>query len=123
VYLGSCALGPAITPASEVPDPYDLGIEMTIERGGALVWQGKTSTSRLHRRFEQLAAYLFRADTHSDGAVLSTGTCLVPEAPFSLAEGDVVKVTVERVGTLTNRVVRGKRALLEATRGELAWAT
>jgi hypothetical protein len=33
-----------------------------------------------------------------------------------------VKVTVEHVGTLSNRVVRGKRALLEAAGSELAWA-
>lgn len=121
VYLGSCSLGPVITPAWHVPDPYDLSIEMTVERGGQVIWRGKTSTSRLHRRFEELAVYLFRADAHPDGAVLSTGTCLVPEAPFSLAEGDVVKVTVEHVGTLTNPVVRGKRALLETAGSELAW--
>lgn len=119
IYLGSCALGPAITPAREIPGPYDLSIEMTIERDGQTVWEGTTSTSKLHRRFEQLAEYLFRADAHPDGVVLSTGTCLVPEAPFSLAAGDVVKVTVQHVGTLTNHVVRGLDAMKRAAPREL----
>ena len=36
-----------------------------------------------------------RAGGRPVGVVLSTGTCLVPPAPFSLADGDVVAVTVD----------------------------
>jgi len=104
IYLGGCALGPAIRPAWEVADPYDLGIELTIRRDGAVAWQGRASTSALRRRFDDLAGYLMRADIHPDGVVLSTGTCLVPPAPFSLADGDVVTVTVDQVGALTTGV-------------------
>jgi 2-dehydro-3-deoxy-D-arabinonate dehydratase len=119
IYLGSCALGPAVTPAWEVPDPYQMKIGLVIERGGEVAWAGETSTAKLHRRFEELAGWLFRADRHPDGAVLSTGTCLVPEAPFSLEPGDVVKVSVAGVGTLSNPVVRGLSALQEAASYEL----
>jgi 2-dehydro-3-deoxy-D-arabinonate dehydratase len=122
IYLGSCALGPGIRPAFEVADPYDLAIELAIERGGAEVWHGATSTAQLHRRFEELAEYLFRADRHPDGAVLSTGTCLVPQAPFSLEQGDTVHVRVEGVGTLTNPVVRGLPALEDGASPELSAA-
>jgi len=55
-----------------------------------------------------------RADIHPDGVVLATGTCLVPPAPFSLADGDVVTVDVGGVGTLTTRVVRGLDRMREA---------
>ena len=120
IYLGSCALGPAITPAWEIGDPYDMTIALAIERGGGTVWQGATSTAKLHRRFEELAAWLFRADRHPEGAVLSTGTCLVPEAPFSLAPSDVVRVSVTGVGTLSNPVVRGVAAVEAAASRELA---
>jgi len=114
IYLGGCALGPAIRPAWEVADPYDLGIELTIRRDGAVAWQGRASTSALRRRFDDLAGYLMRADIHPDGVVLSTGTCLVPPAPFSLADGDVVTVTVDQVGALTTGVVRGLDRMREA---------
>jgi 2-dehydro-3-deoxy-D-arabinonate dehydratase len=107
IYLGGCALGPAIRPSWEIADPYDLGIELTIRRDGAVAWHGQARTSALRRTFDELAGYLMRADVHPDGVVLATGTCLVPPAPFSLADGDVVAVAVEQVGVLTTGVVRG----------------
>ena len=107
IFSGGCALGPWITPVWEVTDPYDLGITLAIDRDGAREWDGVASTSSLHRRLDQLVSYLMRGNTHPDGAVLSTGTCLVPPAPFSLAAGDVVTVTIEGLGTLANPVVRG----------------
>jgi 2-dehydro-3-deoxy-D-arabinonate dehydratase len=110
-YLGSCGLGPMIRPAWEVADPYALGIEMTILRDGHAEWTGTASTSQLRRRYEELVSYLMRADVHPDGVVLSTGTCLVPPAPFTLEEGHVVRVTVDEIGTLENPVVRGLAAI------------
>jgi 2-dehydro-3-deoxy-D-arabinonate dehydratase len=114
IYLGGCALGPAIRPAWEIADPYDLGIELTIRRDGAIAWHGQASTSALRRKFGELVGYLMRADIHPDGVVLATGTCLVPPAPFSLADGDMVTVAVEQVGTLTTGVVRGLDRMREA---------
>jgi len=114
VYLGGCALGPAIRPSWEITDPYDLGIELTIRRDGAVVWHGEASTASLRRRFDDLVSYLMRADIYPDGVVLATGTCLVPPAPFSLADGDAVTVAVAGVGTLTTGVVRGLDRMREA---------
>jgi 2-dehydro-3-deoxy-D-arabinonate dehydratase len=108
VYLGGCALGPAIRPAWEIPDPYRLAIGLTISRDGAEVWSGTASTAGLHRKFGELVDYLYRADVFPDGAVLATGTSLVPELPFSLADGDVVTIRIDHVGTLVNPVVRGR---------------
>ena len=107
VYSGACGLGPWITPVWEVPDPYQLGIRLTIDRDGAQAWDGRASTSSLHRRLDDLVGYLMRGDTHPDGAILSTGTCLVPPPPFTLAAGDLVTIAIDGIGTLTNPVVRG----------------
>jgi 2-dehydro-3-deoxy-D-arabinonate dehydratase len=117
VYLGGCAVGPAIRPSWEITDPYDLGIELTIRREGAVAWHGQASTASLRRKFDDLVGYLMRADIYPDGVVLATGTCLVPPAPFSLADGDVVTVAVAGVGTLTTVVVRGLDRMLEAFAG------
>ena len=116
-YLGGCALGPMIRPWWEVPDPYALSIELTIVRNGSPVWTGTASTAQLHRRYDDLVSWLMRADVHPDGAVLSTGTCLVPPAPFTLGAGDVVRIGVAGLGVLENPVVRGldaMRAAIEA---------
>ena len=111
VYAGSCALGPGIVPAWQVPDPYDLTIRMRIERGGRQHWQGETSTGELKRRLDELVSYLFREDDFPDGVILCTGTALVPDSPFTLEAGDVVEIEIDRLGTLRNPVVRGKAHL------------
>lgn len=111
IYLGGCAVGPAIRPAWEIADPYNLTIELVIERDGAVAWEGETNTKLLHRTFADLVEHLYRADVFPDGAVLSTGTALVPDLPFTLTAGDRVIITIGEVGTLTSTVVSGKEEL------------
>ncbi|MCC6177084.1 MAG: fumarylacetoacetate hydrolase family protein [Chloroflexi bacterium] len=108
LYHGACALGPGITPAWEVPDPYDLAIWMAIERDGEVIWEGETRTSELKRRLDELVTYLFREDDFPDGAIISTGTALVPDSPFTLEDGDVVDIAIDRLGSIRTSVVRGK---------------
>jgi 2-dehydro-3-deoxy-D-arabinonate dehydratase len=110
IYLGGCAVGPWIVPAWEVPDPYALTIELAIVRDGVTVWEGGASTSSLHRKIDELAAYLFRADDFPAGVILSTGTSVVPDLPFTLAAGDEVRIRISGIGELANPVVRGKPA-------------
>ncbi|HET7014615.1 MAG TPA: fumarylacetoacetate hydrolase family protein [Streptosporangiaceae bacterium] len=111
VYLGGCALGPSIRPAWEVDDPYALAIGLNITRGGQVVWSGTASTSQLHRTYYELVSCLLHSDVHPDGVILSTGTCLVPPAPFSLQQGDIVRIDIGDIGTLTTSVVRGLDAI------------
>ncbi|HZC41288.1 MAG TPA: fumarylacetoacetate hydrolase family protein, partial [Streptosporangiaceae bacterium] len=111
IYLGGCALGPGIRPAWEVPDPYALTIEMAIHRGGEAVWRDRASTAGLRRRVPELAEFLFREDDFPGGVVLSTGTSVVPELPFTLQPGDEVRIRISELGELANPVVRGKAAV------------
>jgi 2-dehydro-3-deoxy-D-arabinonate dehydratase len=112
IYLGGCAAGPWIVPAWEVPDPYALTIELTISRDGAPAWAGSASTAALHRKIDELAGYLFREEEFPAGVILSTGTSLVPDLPFTLESGDEVRIRISGIGELVNPVVRGKAALL-----------
>ncbi|GAA3179131.1 fumarylacetoacetate hydrolase family protein [Blastococcus jejuensis] len=105
VYAGSCALAPGIRPAWEVADPAALGISLRVVRAGATAFEGSTSTARMRRSVPDLVAHLVRAQDFPAGAVLSTGTGIVPGLDFTLLDGDVVEVTVEEVGTLRNPVV------------------
>ena len=104
MYAGATALGPGIRPAWEVPDPYDLTMTVTITRDGETAWTETASTGQLHRRIDELAACLFTAERYPRGAVLSTGTCLVPGSDFTLRPGDRVEIAIDGVGTLANEV-------------------
>jgi 2-dehydro-3-deoxy-D-arabinonate dehydratase len=110
IYAGACALGPVIRPAWEL-DPIGRSITLTVRRGGTAVFSGSTSTDQLHRDLGDLVEHLFRADHFPAGAILSTGTGIVPDLSFSLADGDRVSITIDGIGTLTNPVRRGKTAL------------
>jgi 2-dehydro-3-deoxy-D-arabinonate dehydratase len=69
-----------------------------------VAWSGSTSTASLHRDLGELVEYLFLASSFPHGAVLSTGTGLVPELSFTLVPGDEVEIGIAGVGTLTNVV-------------------
>lgn len=111
IFAGCCALSPGIRPAWNVPDPYALDITVTVTRAGAIEWSERTTTARLHRRFEQLVEHLFREEHFPHGVVLATGTGIVPDMTFALQAGDVVAIEVGDVGTLANTVVEGKSAM------------
>jgi len=103
VYDGSCALGPAIL-VSPDPLPRSTSIQLQVERTGSMVFSGATTLAELKRDPKLLAAYLFRDNTFPLGAFLMTGTGIVPGDDFTLSSGDVVRITIDAIGTLENTV-------------------
>jgi 2-dehydro-3-deoxy-D-arabinonate dehydratase len=103
IYDGSAALGPCIL-VREDPFPAGATISLDIRRGGRSAFTGTVAVSQIRRRFEDLAAYLFRECSFPQGALLMTGTGIVPPAPFTLAPGDTIDITIDPIGTLSNRV-------------------
>lgn len=103
VYDRSCAVGPAIVPAGAVQPPF--AVRLSVRRGDAVIFDGRTSTARLRRSFAELASHLGRALTFPHGVVLLTGTGIVPDPPFTLLPGDVVRIEMGDLGTLENPVV------------------
>ncbi len=102
-YDGSCALGPAIVPAPEVQPPFE--IRMTILRADDVVYDDTTDTGQMARTFDDLTEHLGRALSFPVGAVLLTGTGIVPDPPFTLLPGDEVRIRISGLGTLVNPVV------------------
>jgi 2-dehydro-3-deoxy-D-arabinonate dehydratase len=105
VYDGSCAIGPGIL-VTDDPLPATTQITLSITRSGTSCFEGSTSLSELKRQPRELVDYLFRASSFPAGCFLMTGTGIVPPAPFSLEPGDEIAITIEPIGTLTNRVAR-----------------
>lgn len=112
VYDASFSLSAGIRPSWELPDVGALGIELDVVRDGAVVWSGSTSTDRLARTFTDLVEHLYRCCSFPDGALLSTGTGIVPELDFTVLPGDDVRIRIDGVGTLRNSVTAtGTRSL------------
>lgn len=106
VYAQSAALGPSVYTVNELPDVSSLRIELTIWRGGAMLFRESTSTARIHRSLDALIAHLWRCNTFPAGVFLMTGTGIVPPSEFTLQEGDEVTIDIEQIGSLKNPVVR-----------------
>jgi len=103
VYDRSCALGPGILLA-DGPLPAETEIYMEIRRGAATAFSGSTRLAAMKRTPTELAEYLFRENRFPDGCFLLTGTGIVPPNEFTLQSGDEVRITIEPIGTLVNRV-------------------
>lgn len=104
IYANSCALGPGILLADEVPDPTKLTIKLMIQRQGEIVFEQSTSVNQMQREIGDLIGYLGRANTFPNGVVLLTGTGIVPNDSFTLQENDTVQIRIDPIGILKNRV-------------------
>ncbi|MGK3208908.1 fumarylacetoacetate hydrolase family protein [Amycolatopsis sp. MEPSY49] len=107
IYTGSCAVSARVRPAWEVPDPLSLSLRMRVLRDGHEVFAGESSTAQLNREPAGLVEYLWRDNDFPDGAVLSTGTSVVPGLDQGLRPGDAVEIEIGEVGSLRSPVVLG----------------
>jgi 2-dehydro-3-deoxy-D-arabinonate dehydratase len=104
VYDQCCALGPVITLASAMPPAERISIHLSIQRNQAKVFEGSTSIAAMARAFDDLVHWLSRDNSFPQGAVLLTGTGVVPPDNFALALGDLVSIEVTGIGRLENWV-------------------
>jgi 2-dehydro-3-deoxy-D-arabinonate dehydratase len=103
MYDGSCALGPGIL-IREEPLPPDTEITIAITRGGSSVFDGHTTVAQMKRTPEELVSFLYREMSFPQGAILLTGTGIIPPDGFTLHSGDEIVITIEAIGTLRNVV-------------------
>lgn len=104
IYNGSCAVGPFITLAEAMPPLAGVEIRLTIDRAGKRAFEGTTTLAQMARTPESLVEWLGMEMDFPNGAMLLTGTGIVPPDSFSLASGDEVSITISGIGTLTNGV-------------------
>lgn len=103
VYDGSCALGPGVYVTND-PLPASTTISLRITRGKSIAFQGDTTLAQMRRKPEELVEYLYRETSYPTGCVLLTGTGIIPPDAFTLESGDLVEITIEPIGTLSNGV-------------------
>ena len=104
VYDRSCALGPWIVLATDEAVIRRWTISVAIARGGSDVFSGETGVEKIKRSFQDLIGHLWRSQSFPRGAVLLTGTGVVPDESFTLQAGDRVTIGISGIGTLANTV-------------------
>ncbi|MBI3411774.1 MAG: fumarylacetoacetate hydrolase family protein [Planctomycetes bacterium] len=104
MYDHSCAIGPVITLADAMPPLPEVTIRLVIERQGGSAFDGTTSLTAMARSFPDLIAWLGKETSFLQGALLLTGTGIVPPDDFTLQSGDLVHIDIAGIGRLTNPV-------------------
>ena len=91
-------IGPRIASVDEIPDPHTLNIELKVNS------DVKQSSNTKHLLFKvpDLMEYITSLFTMEPGDIVATGT---PSGIGPVLPGDIIEATIERIGTLTNKVV------------------
>ena len=103
MYEKSAALGPCLLVIDE-PIPLSTSIAITIHRNGGKMFDDGTTLANMKRSLPELAGWLYKEMDFEHGAFLMTGTCVVPPNDFTLRENDVVHISIDGIGVLTNTV-------------------
>src|SRR5437879_13302303 len=101
IYASSCAVGPVVVGATEA-EARTWKIQLDIERNGLRVFEGETSVGQIKRSVGELVEYLFRSQKFPNGAILLTGTGIVPPDTFSLQASDKISISISGIGVLEN---------------------
>lgn len=102
-YDGCAALGPCIY-INDQPLNKETLITMNIKRHDQTVFEGSVAISQIKRTMEELVSYVYRACSFPYGALIMTGTGIVPGSDFTLHGGDEVSISIEPIGTLINAI-------------------
>jgi acylpyruvate hydrolase len=101
---GFCPYGPWITTADEIADPHALALRTWVN--GELRQDG--STSDLIFDVPTLVAFIAQTCTMSPGDLILTGTPsgvgAAMDPPQFLADGDVVRIEIEGLGTIEHSI-------------------
>jgi 2-dehydro-3-deoxy-D-arabinonate dehydratase len=114
-YDRSCAIGPALVPVWEAPDPLAMEIRLEVVRDEHCQYEDVVRVDDMARTIDELVGWLYLGLTFPIGTVLLTGTAIVPPLEFTLRPGDLVRIDISGLGRLQNPVTLSGRAIPSIT--------
>jgi len=100
-----CPVGPALVPASEIPDPQALGIRAILN--GEVMQE--STTRNMVFGVAAIVAFVSQAISLEPGDLIATGTPagvgVFRDPQVFLAPGDEITIEIDGIGALTNPVV------------------
>lgn len=102
-YDACAAVGPCVLLTNEALSP-STKIKLEIARGGQVAFAGDITIDQMKRTPKELVSFVYREASFPYGALVMTGTGIVPGSDFTLKSGDVISITIDGIGTLVNTV-------------------
>ena len=104
-YDGCASLGPCLYVLKNQEElNKGLDIKISIERKNKIIFNNSISTNQMKRSNQELINYLFRECSFPNGVFLMTGTGIVPPKDITLNKNDIIKIGIENIGILINKV-------------------
>jgi len=103
IYVGACALGPALLVPVDWSVPFDIHLRIE-DANHETIFTASTSTASMRRSIAELVEFLCRDNPVPPGTVLLTGTGIVPPDDLTLLPGHCVEISIAGIGTLRNTV-------------------
>lgn len=104
-YDGCASLGPCLYVLKNQEEVNNgLEIKISIERKNKIIFNNSISTNQMKRSNQELINYLFRECSFPNGVFLMTGTGIVPPKDITLNKNDIIKISIENIGILINKV-------------------
>ena len=101
----SIILGPVIVTRDELDNPYNLRMQARVN---GETWCDNNSNT-IHWKFSDMIAHISKSETLYPGEVIGSGTvglgCGLEHLRF-LNDGDIVELEVEKIGVISNKVIR-----------------
>ncbi|WP_419959728.1 fumarylacetoacetate hydrolase family protein [Psychrobacillus sp. BM2] len=111
---GSAPMGPYLVTSDELRDPSGLEVVLTVN--GEV--RQKTNTANLVFSVQKLVAFLSNLMTLEPGDVILTGTPggvgVAMNPPTFLKDNDIVRIEIDKVGALENKVATVENTLVNA---------
>jgi 2-dehydro-3-deoxy-D-arabinonate dehydratase len=103
MYEACAALGPCVYLTNDGM-PIDTMIHLAIKRDGEVKVDDKVALSQMKRTPQELVSFVYKEMDFKHGCMIMTGTGIVPTSDFTLMSGDEINITIDHIGTLTNKV-------------------
>ncbi len=91
-------VGPRLVNRDEIKDPHNLNIDLKLN--GEI--KQSSNTKHILFKIPKLVEYISTFFTLEPGDIVATGT---PSGIGPIVPGDIIEATIEKIGTLTNKVV------------------
>ena len=105
IYDKSCSIGPCVIDIESAKNINNYKISCDIQRKSKLIFEGSSKINLMNKSIENLISWLQKSNTLPLKSAFLTGTGIVPPPEFTLKPNDIVNISIDEIGTLSNSIV------------------
>ena len=105
IYDKSCSIGPCVIDIESAKNLNNYKISCNIQRNNKIIFNESSAINLMNKSIENLILWLQKSNTLPLKSAFLTGTGIVPPPEFTLKPNDIVNISINEIGTLSNKIV------------------